>query len=111
MPQTFKKLILALTTFLLIAGASIEDNPLALNWVFRIHYSIWFKKSKAQIRALINSGSEVNAITLRYALKLGLKVHFTNVEAQKIDGSIFETFRMVLASFQIEDTLGRSRFF
>ena len=38
-------------------------------------------------------------MTLVYASKLGLKVCFTNVGVQKIDGSIFKTFNMILASF------------
>ena len=50
-------------------------------------------------------------MTPGYALKLGLKVRPTDVGAQKIDGSTLETFGMVLASFQVEDTLGRARFF
>ena len=50
-------------------------------------------------------------MTLRYISKLGLKVYSTDVKAQKIDGSTLKTFKMVLASFQVEDTLGRARFF
>ena len=50
-------------------------------------------------------------MTLGYVLKLGLKVRPTNVKAQKIDGSTLQTFEMVLASFQVEDTLRRARFF
>ena len=50
-------------------------------------------------------------MTSGYALKLGLKVRSTNLGAQKIDGSILETFGMVLASFQVENTLGRAWFF
>ena len=50
-------------------------------------------------------------MTPGYASKLGLKVRPTDVGAQKIDGSTLETFGMVLASFQVEDTLGRARFF
>ena len=50
-------------------------------------------------------------MTPGYVLKLGLKVRPTDVGAQKIDGSTLETFGMVLASFQIEDKLGRPRFF
>lgn len=38
-----------------------------------------------------------------YIAKLGLKVRFTNVGAQKIDSSIFETFEIVLTKFKIED--------
>ena len=50
-------------------------------------------------------------MTLGYASKLGLKVCSTNVGAQKINGSTLEMFEMVLASFQIENTIGRARFF
>ena len=50
-------------------------------------------------------------MTPGYISKLGLKVRPTNVRAQKINGSTFETFEMVLASFQVEDTLGRAHFF
>ena len=46
-----------------------------------------------------------------YAAKLDLKVRKTNIGAQKIDGSTFETFEMVLADFQMEDKLGRAWFF
>ena len=38
-------------------------------------------------------------MTLGYASKLGLNFYFTNVGAQKIDGSILEMFGIVLASF------------
>ncbi len=50
-------------------------------------------------------------MALAYSAKLGLKVRPNDVGAQKIDGSIFETFGMVLANFQAEDKLGRARFF
>ena len=46
-----------------------------------------------------------------YTSKLGLKVRPINVGAQKINNSILGTFEMVLASFQVEDKLGRPRFF
>ena len=94
-----------------MAGASIENNLLALDWVPCICYSIRFKKSEVQVRALINFGTEVNAMTLGYSVKLGLKVRPTIVEAQKINGSTLETFGMVLASFQVEDKLGQTRYF
>ena len=50
-------------------------------------------------------------MTPAYASRLGLRVHRTNIGAQKIDGSTLETFGMVLASFQVEDKLRRIRFF
>lgn len=49
--------------------------------------------------ALINSGSEVNAITPTYIAKLGLKIQKTDIKTQKIDSFIFNIFKMVLANF------------
>ena len=94
-----------------MAGASMKDNPLVLDWVPCIYYSIRLKKSKVQVQALIDSGNEVNAMIPGYVSKLGLKVRPTNVGAQKIDGFILETFEMVLASFQVKDMLERAWFF
>ena len=72
-------------------------DDVALQRVPCIHYLIRFKKKEVQ--ALIDLGSEVNAMTLAYALRLGLRVHHTNVGAQKIDDSTLQTFGMVLANF------------
>ena len=60
---------------------------------------------------MINLGSEVNTMTLAYATKLGLKVYYIDVGAQKIDSSIFETFEIILASFKVEDKFEKIRFF
>ena len=60
---------------------------------------------------MLDSGSEVNAMSSAYAKRLGLKTWKTNVRAQKIDGSALETFGMVIADFQVEDKSGRPRFF
>ena len=76
--------------------------------VFCICYPIWFQKSEVQVQALFDFGSEVNTMTLGYASKLGLKIRLTNVGVWKIDSSILKTFEMILASFQVEDTLGRA---
>ena len=84
---------------------------MSLEQVPCIHYPLRFRKDTAGVRALIDSGSEINAMSPVYASKLGLRVHHTDVEAQKIDGSILQTFGMVLANFQMEDKLGRTRFF
>ena len=50
-------------------------------------------------------------MTLAYASKLGPRVQKTDVEDQKIDGSLLRIFKIVIASFQVEDKLGRARFF
>ena len=89
--------------------ASKED--VVLDRVLCIHYPVCFRKDQDEVPALINSGSEVNAMTPTYTSKIGLTVRPTNVGAQKVDGSTLETFGMVLASFQVEDKLGRARFF
>ena len=50
-------------------------------------------------------------MTPAYAKQLGLQVWKTAVGAQKIDGSSLRTFVMVIAGFQVEDKLGKARFF
>ena len=50
-------------------------------------------------------------MSLDYIKRLGLKAWKTNVGAQKIDGSAFKTFGMVISDFQVEDKVGRPRFF
>ena len=97
--RAFLKLVSISATSAPVTKASQED-VVVLDWVTCIRYPIWFKKSKVQAQALLDSGSKVNAMTLRYALKLGLKVRSIDVGAQKIDNSILETFEMVLANFQ-----------
>ena len=103
-----KKLVLVTANSSLVIETSKEDD-VALQRVPCVHYPIWFKKKEVQ--ALIDSDIEVNAITPAYALKLGLRVYHNVVGAQKIDGSTFQTFGMVLTNFQVEDKLGRARFF
>ena len=81
-----------------------------------IHYPIRFLESQGQedqeqVRALLNSGSEVNAISPTYIEKLGLKTRKTNVKAQSIDDSTFKTFGIVIADFQMKDKVGRPKFF
>ena len=46
-----------------------------------------------------------------FTWKLGLHIQKTNIGAQKIDGSIFESFGMVIADFQVKDTGSRPKFF
>ena len=74
-----------------------------------IHYPVQFQE--VQVRALLDSSSEVNVTNPAYAEKLGLKTRKTNVGAQKIDGFALETFGMVIADFHVEDKSGRPRFF
>ena len=91
-----------------VTEASMEDTSLAR--VPCIHYPVQFRKDPNGTQALLDSGSEVNAMNPAYASRLGLRVHRNDIGAQKIDGSTLKTFGMVLASFQVEDKLGKIQF-
>ena len=86
-----------------------KENDIALQRVPCIHYLIPLKKKEVQ--ALIDSGSEVNVMIPAYTSKLDLQVHRIDIRAQKIDGSTFEIFGIVLARFQMEDKLEKIQFF
>ena len=105
-----KKLVSVLATSSSVTEASKEDH-VTLERVLFVYYPLRFQKDTVDVRALIDSGSEVNAMTPAYASKLGLRVCHTDIGAQKIDGSTLQTFGMVLANFRMEDKLGRTRFF
>ena len=76
-----------------------KEEHMFLERVLYIHYLLRFRKDTIGIKALIDSGSEVNAMTPAYVLKLGLKVYRTDVEAQMTDGSTFKIFGMILVNF------------
>lgn len=67
--------------FTLMTGAKVET--LDLERVSFIHYPVQFKKDAHgnHVQALIDSGSEVNAMAIVYASKLDLKVYPTNIGA------------------------------
>ena len=88
-----------MTTFLLIFGVSIKIKDQQLKYVSSIQYPIKFKKGHTKIQALLDSGSEVDAITSVYATKLRLRIYSTNVRAQKIDGFTLSTYSIVLTNF------------
>ena len=80
----------------------------ALERVPCIWYPVTFPD---QTKALLNSGSEVNAMNLAFASWLGLKIWKTNVEVQKINETILEIYRMVVSIFSMSDTDSKERFF
>ena len=91
-----------------MTGASEE----ALERVPCINYPVQFKDTdKAPVQALIDSGSEVNAIHPSFVKQLGLPIRPTDVEAQKIDGTTLDTHGMVVAAFSVVDKTNRVRFF
>ena len=92
LPETSKKLVLVLTI-----SVPVTDDSKKVVRVLCIHYPVWFQEK--QVKALLNSGSEVNAMSPIFAQKLGLHIWKINVKAQKIDGSTPKTFGMVIANF------------
>ena len=50
-------------------------------------------------------------MTLAYTAHLGLKVRVTDVNTEKINGSLLATYGMVITVFQVIDKLGCSWFF
>ena len=108
MSEAAKKLVSVLATSTLVTGAREE----ALEHVPCIHYPVTFKETdKAPVQALINSGSEINAIHPTFAKQLGLPIRSTDVGAQKIDGTTLDTNGMVVAAFSVVDKANRVRFF
>lgn len=108
-----KKLVSVLATFLLVTSASKKTPKIrVLNKILCICYLIQFCKDKGKnVLALLNSGNEINAITLAYTVNLGLKVRVTNINIQKIHKFLLATFGIVIAAFQVVDKLDCSRFF
>ena len=92
-------------------GAESEGEYPSLARVPCIRYPITFRKKSVSMSALLDSGSEVNAIHPTLAQKLGLPVRPTNVGAQKIDGTMLDTFGMVVTAFSVTDKANRVRFF
>ena len=102
-----KKLVLVSATFTSTTGPRWK----VLERMSYIHYLIQFKKDKYEVQALIDSKSEVNAIAPTYTKKLDLQMQKTNVRAESIEGSTLETYGIVIASFQIQNKFGNTRFF
>ena len=68
-----------------------------------IRYLVTFRKKSMSMSALFDSGSKVNAIHPTLARELGLPIRPIDVGTQKIDGTLLDTFGMVVAAFSMED--------
>ena len=99
-----KKLVTVLATS---ASTAVASKEAILERVSCIRYSVQFQKDRDNTQALLDLGSEDNAMNPAYAKKLGLRVRQTDVGAQKIDGSHLDTFGMVIAGFSLQDKLGK----
>ncbi len=100
-----KKLAAVLAT-----STSVTASSETLQCVPCIRYLIQFQGSQ-NVKALIDSGSKVNAMTSAYAAELDFTTQKTSIGAQKIDGSPLETYGMASANFLLQDSLGSVWFF
>lgn len=67
--------------FILVTEISKKDE-VVLDRVLYIYYLFrFYKNKKNEMQALINFNNKVNAITPVYALKLDLKICYTNIRA------------------------------
>lgn len=63
------------------------------------------------MKALIDSGSEVNIMSLIYAKNPELHIRKTNIGAQKFDRLTLKTLKIVLAVFSLKNKLKWIQFF
>ena len=75
-------------------GENLRSN---LAQVPCIWYSITTKKKS--VLALLDLGSEVNAIHPTFAKELGLPIRPIDVGAQKIDGTMLDIYEIAVAAF------------
>ena len=64
---------------MLVTDANTKDLKVILKQIPCIHNLGKFRKDKEIVQVLIDSGSEINAMTPVYAIVIGLKVWFTTV--------------------------------
>lgn len=70
----------------MIATKEASANiPGTLQRVQYIRYPVQFQEDQEEVKALLGSGSKVNAMTSAYTAKWGLSTRITDVGAQKID--------------------------
>ena len=77
----------------------------------RISYIWYFVTLKDWTEALLNLKSEVNAMSQAFTSQLELKIQKTNIKAQKIDGTILNTYAFIVSIFFMSNKDDRERFF
>lgn len=88
-----------------------DNSTLPLERMSCTYYLLCFKKDQRKIQALIDSSSEVNAMTPVYAKKLGFRTWKTDVGVQKIYNSSLTNYGMVIAGFQVKNKERKACFF
>lgn len=91
--QQAKKLVLVSAIFVPITNGDKKVVRMPC-----INYPVWFLEQK-QAGALFDSGSKVNTINPPFVRKLDLHIQKISIRTQKIDGSSFKIFEIVIANF------------
>ena len=61
--------------------------------------------------AFLGLGSKVNIMYPTFIKKLGLVIKSINISIQKIDDTIFKTYKIVVAVFSVINCINKIRFF
>ena len=61
--------------------------------------------------ALLNLESEINAIYPTFGKEPGFPIRLTDIRVQKINGTILDTYEIVVAAFLVTDKINQVRFF
>ena len=77
--------------------------------VLCIRYPIIFRKKS--MSAFLDSGSKVNIIYLTFAQELRLSIRPTDVGAEKADGTMLDTYGIVVTVFSMMNKANQVRFF
>ena len=92
----------------MVTSALMTDTSreVILKRVLCIRYPVQFCRKNYEdedkdVRALIDSSSEFNAMHPAYATKLDLRIKKIDVGTQKIDGSHLDNFEMVIADCSV----------
>ena len=92
-------------------GEKSEGEYPNLAQVSCIWYPITFRKKSVSVPIFLDLGNEVNAIYSTFAWELGLLIRPTDIGAQKIDGTILDTYRIVVTAFSMTDKANQVKFF
>ena len=63
------------------------------------------------ISAFLNLNNKINIIYLTFVEKLGFTIQSTNIGTQKIDSTIFETYKMVIVILLVINQVNKVKFF
>ena len=74
-----------------------------------IRYPINFKKKS--MLAFLDSSNEVNAIHLIFTKELSFSIRVIDIRAQKINGTMLDNYRMIVADFLVTDKINQAGFF